>query len=314
MRVCLLVPLPKVNSRQPAPEVLLLHRRELVLSEWRISCLEQGRPQPDQPSLVLIHGLMGTAATFEPLLQALPAGRHAIAIDLPGAGQSERNRRLSATLASASRCVAEILSALELSRPVLVGHSHGGAVALELAAFEPGLVRGLILIAPAHPYFHHADQIIRFYLSPLGRAFAYTIPWYPQWLQMFGLRQMAGPQSWDTPERLTPYRENLRTRGTIGHLLRLLRTWHTDMRELRHLLEAPFRLPSLLIWGDHDRAVPVSTAMALQKRLRRSELQVLQGVGHRPAEERPEICTRLIEDWCERLPGMTRKVPLSAAD
>ena len=263
---------------------------------------------------MLIHGLMGSAATFLPLLEALPADRHAIAIDLPGAGASERNRRLSATLSSVSRCVADILQSLQLDRPVLVGHSHGGAVSLYLAASEPQLVRALVLLAPAHPYFRHADQLIRFYLSPVGIAFAHTIPWYPRWLQMFGLRRMAGPQSWDTPDRLVPYRENLRTRGTIGHLLRLLQSWHVDMRELRHLLEAPFRMPTLLIWGDHDRAVPLSTAGALRRRLRRSELQVLEGTGHRPAEERPANCAELIEDWCERLPGLTRKVPLSAAD
>lgn len=289
-------------------------RRELSLSRWRISCLERGVARADQPSLVLVHGLMGTAATFVPLLEALPADRHAVAIDLPGAGGSERNRRLSATLSSASVCVGEIVAALNLHRPVLVGHSHGGAVGLHLAASEPGMLRSLVLLAPAHPYFGHADQIIRFYLSPLGMAFAHTIPWYPQWLQMVGLRRMAGPQSWDTPERLLPYRENLRTRGTIGHLLRLLQTWHSDMRELRQLLLAPFRLPTLLIWGDHDRAVPLSTASALQAHLRRSELQVLPGVGHRPAEERAELCAELIEEWCERLPGLRRNVPISAAD
>ncbi len=292
----------------------VIARHEVASAGWRISCLERGKPHPDQPSLVLVHGLMGSAATFRPLMEALPSGRHAVAIDLPGAGRSERNPRLSATLASASRCVAEILRSMQLDRPVLVGHSHGGAVGLHLAASEPGLLRSLVLLAPAHPYFGHADQIIRFYLSPVGMAFAHTIPWYPQWLQMIGLRQMAGPQSWDSPERLLPYRENLRTRGTIGHLLRLLGTWQSDMRELRHLLEAPFRLPTLLLWGDHDRAVPLQTCYRLQRRLRRSELHVLAGVGHRPAEERPEICAELIEDWCERLPGLGRNVPLSAAD
>lgn len=279
-----------------------------------MSCLEQGSPDPLQPSLVLLHGLMGTASTFEPLLQHLPQGRHAVAIDLPGAGRSERNRRLSPALSSVSACVGELLDALQLHQPVLVGHSHGGAVGLHLAAAEPGRLRSLILLAPAHPYFRHADQIIRFYLSPVGMAFAHTMPWYPRWMQMMGLRRMAGPQSWDDPERLTPYRENLRTRGTIGHLLRLLQIWHSDMRELRHLLEAPFRLPTLMIWGDHDRAVPLSTAGPLRRRLRRSELQILDGVGHRPAEERPAVCAALMEDWCERLPGMTRRVPFSAAD
>ena len=261
----------------------------------KVSCLEQGSPGSETPSLVLVHGLMGSADTFRPLLKALPADQHAVAADLPGAGESERHADLSATLSSAARCVGEIVEAMRLDRPVLVGHSHGGAVALQLAAAEPASLRSLVLLAPAHPYCEHADRLIRFYLSPVGRVFAHTLPWHPEWLQLRGLQGMAGPQL------LAPYRRNLRTRGTVAHLLRLLRTWHADMRELRLLLESPVSLPTLLLWGDHDQAVPLSTAMALRRRLPRSELQVLAGVGHRPAEERPEFCAAKIADWCERL-------------
>ena len=283
------------------------------LPQGRLSYLEQGSRQAGEPTFVLIHGLMGTAATFGPLMRQLPPHRHVVAIDLPGAGESDRDLEISPHLWSISTCVSGILDALGLDQPMLVGHSHGGAVALHLATSEPGRISALALLAPAHPYFRHADQIIAFYLSPVGRAFAHTLPWYPAWMQMLGLRQMAGPQSWDTPERLVPYRENLRTRGTIPFLLRLLRTWHSDMRELRHLLEAPFRLPTLLLWGDHDRAVPVSTAPDLQRHLRAAELQILAGVGHRPAEEQAEICARLIEEWWERS-RTVRKSPISAAD
>ncbi len=256
---------------------------------------------------------MGTAATFVPLMKSLPPELHVIAVDLPGAGESDRDAQVSSHLSFISQCVSEVLDALELKTPMLVGHSHGGAVALHLAASKPERVSALALLAPAHPYFQHADQLIAFYLSPLGRAFAHTMPWYPAWMQMLGLRSMAGPQSWDGPERLAPYRENLRMQGTVPFLLRLLRTWHSDMRELRCLLEAPFRLPTLLIWGDHDRAVPASTAADLQERLRASELTILAGVGHRPAEERPALCAGLIEDWWARA-RVVRPISVSAAD
>lgn len=291
----------------------MLARRDLQLRRLRVSCLEHEIAQPGRPSLVLLHGLMGTAATYTQFMESLPPDRHVVALDFPGAGRSERGPSVSATLSAASGCVGEVLSAMRLDRPVLVGHSHGGAVALHRAALEPQSLGGVVLLAPAHPYSRQADPIIRFYLSPLGAAFAYTLPWYPQWLQLMGLRQMAGPQSWDTPERLLPYRENLRTRGTVPHLLRLLQTWHSDMHELQCLLEAPLELPVLLIWGDHDRAVPLSTAPALQQRLRRSELQVMPGVGHRPAEERAELCATRIEDWCEQLSGPGRRGPTSTA-
>ena len=281
----------------------MVERRSVEAGGRRLSYLEKGERAAGEPSLVLIHGLMGTAATFLPLLAEIAEGRHVIALDLPGAGGSERdlprakNSRSGASLAGATESVLQALDALELERPVLVGHSHGGAVSMYLAAYAPERASGLVLLAPAHPFFRHADQLIGFYLSPLGKVFAHTMPWYPQWVQMAGLRRMAGPKSWDSPERLVPYRENLRTRGTIPHLLKLLRTWHTDMAELRDLLECPFRTPTMLIWGDHDRAVPVGTAESLKRRLLDSELRVFEGVGHRPAEERPKLTAAVIEEW-----------------
>lgn len=284
---------------------MMVERRSIQAGGRRLSYLEKGDRTTDEPSLVFIHGLMGTAATFLPLLAEINAGRHVIALDLPGAGGSERNPKMGASLAQVTESVLLALDALELERPVLVGHSHGGSVSLYLAAFHPERASGLVLLAPAHPYFRHADQLIRFYLSPLGKVFAHTMPWYPQWVQMAGLRRMAGPKSWDSPERLVPYRENLRTRGTVPHLLKLLRTWHTDMAELRDLLECPFRTPTMLIWGDHDRAVPASTAENLQRRLMECDLRVFEGVGHRPAEERPKLTAALIEEWLES-PAMQR--------
>ena len=275
----------------------MVERRSVQAGGRRLSYLEKGQRASGEPSLVLIHGLMGTAATFLPLLAEIAEERHVIALDLPGAGGSERDPKMGASLANVTESVLKALDALDLERPILVGHSHGGSVSMYLAAFHPERTNGLVLLAPAHPYFRHADQLIGFYLSPLGRAFAHTLPWYPQWVQMAGLRRMAGPKSWDTPERLLPYRENLRTRGTIPHLLKLLRTWHTDMAELRALLECPFRTPTMLIWGDHDRAVPVGTAESLQRRLLRSDLRVFEGVGHRPAEERPKLTAAVIEEW-----------------
>ena len=282
---------------------MMVERRSIQAGGRRLSYLEKGRRVAGEPSLVVIHGLMGTAATFLPLLAEIAEDRHVIALDLPGAGGSERdpsrakNSKSGASLAAVTESVLKALDALELERPVLVGHSHGGSVSMYLAGIAPQRTSGLVLIAPAHPYFRHADQLIGFYLSPLGKVFAHTLPWYPQWVQMAGLRRMAGPKSWDSPERLVPYRENLRTRGTIPHLLKLLRTWHTDMAELRALLECPFRTPTMLIWGDHDRAVPASTAENLMRRLPRGDLRVFEGVGHRPAEERPKLTAAVIEEW-----------------
>lgn len=278
----------------------MLQRRHLILDGLHVSFLEKGTPVAGEPSLVLLHGLMGSAETFRPMLEALPETTHAIAVDFPGAGSSERRRNLDATMSAAAATVLQLIDALALDRPCLMGHSHGAAVALRLAKTAPEKLRSLALIAPAHPYFQESDPVIRFYLSLPGRMVAYSMPWYPRWVQMIGLRRMAGPKSWDTPSRLKPYRDNLRTPGTISHLMRLLRTWHIDMAELRGLMHAPITLPTLILWGDADRAVPAETAAELRSHIERSELRILPGVGHRPAEERAELTAQLLANWMHR--------------
>lgn len=278
----------------------MIERRNLSLDGVHLSYLERGTSIPGQPSLIIMHGLMGCADTMIPMMASFRDGLHIIALDFPGSGRSERRRDIVATLAATATLTGHLIEALGLDRPCLLGHSHGGAVALQLAATQPNLLRSLTLLAPAHPYFDEGDPIIRFYLTLPGRLFAYTLPWYPRWMQMMGLRRMAGPKSWDTPAKLKPYRENLQTRGTMSHLLRLLTTWHQDMSALHKLLRNPLTTPALLIWGDSDRAVPPLSVHELRAHIRYSELHILRGVGHRPAEEAPQKTAALIEEWLDR--------------
>jgi pimeloyl-ACP methyl ester carboxylesterase len=279
----------------------MIERRSVVVDDVRISYLEHGSARPGATSLVLLHGLIATAETFVHLMERLGVDRHVIAIDLPGAGESERLAGGDASLISMARAVESVLGRLELERPVLLGHSHGGAVALQLASLSPQSVSGLVLMCPAHPFFSHADLLIRFYLSPAGKAFAYALPWFPRWVQLAGFRRMAGPGSWTDPKTLEPYRANLQARGTVPHLLRLLGTWHVDFDGLGQSLAGRLSIPTLLLWGDKDRAVPSSTAEVLCMHLDNAELQVFEGIGHRPAEEVPERCAEAVEVWLSAL-------------
>lgn len=275
----------------------MLDRRSISVDGISLSYLERGQRVPGTPSLVLLHGLMGCAETYAPMMRALPEDLHVIALDLPGSGGSERRKAFEPRMAVLAEVVGDFLRILELGAVCLCGHSHGGAVAMQIAQTWPELVKSLVLVSPAHPYFDEGDPLIRFYLSLPGRIVAYTMPWYPKWLQMAGLRRMAGPKSWDTPERLMPYRTNLQTPGTIAHLLELLRTWHEDMAGLRRLLRRKVKVPALVIWGDCDRAVPMSSSLRLLDHMQSHALRCLQGVGHRPAEERAEMVAELVAGW-----------------
>lgn len=101
------------------------------------------------PAIVLIHGLSGVSRHFTySLLDELARTHRVIALDRPGSGYSRRNPRSFAGLDVQADVVAAFCQALSLDKPLLVGHSLGGAVALATALRHPQLTRGLALIAP----------------------------------------------------------------------------------------------------------------------------------------------------------------------
>jgi magnesium chelatase accessory protein len=268
----------------------------IELDGWTARYLERGASRPGEPTLLLLHGLIGTAETYAPLLAELPVEMHVIALNLQGCGRREQQYVGSRQHDVAER-VELFMAVRRLVRPILVGHSHGGTVALRLAAEHPEDLSGLVLLAPAHPFSHHATRIVRFWGTVPGFLLAHSLRVMPQWMLMTAMRRMAGPARPPTPELLAPYRSNLRDRGTVNYLRRLLATWREDMLELRDLLAVPLATPVLLIWGDHDTAVPAETAAALREHMVESELCVVHGSGHNTAEECPERCAEVILRW-----------------
>jgi pimeloyl-ACP methyl ester carboxylesterase len=97
------------------------------------------------PAVVLIHGLPGTAQDFDKVTALLP-GRHTIALDRPGFGYSSGGYH---PFAEQLTTLHALLARLGVRRPLLVGHSYGGTLALAYAARRPQDVRGLVLVDAA---------------------------------------------------------------------------------------------------------------------------------------------------------------------
>ncbi|AOI89196.1 alpha/beta fold hydrolase [Burkholderia pseudomultivorans] len=136
----------------------------------RIHYVEYG----DGPPLVFVHGLAGQLRNFAYLPLARLAQRHrVILLDRPGAGRSIRGASSQANVFAQARTVAAFIDALRLDRPVLVGHSLGGAIALAVGLNHPERVSRLALIAPlSHPQSEPPAPFRPLMLpSPLVRRF-----------------------------------------------------------------------------------------------------------------------------------------------
>jgi pimeloyl-ACP methyl ester carboxylesterase len=119
--------------------------RFLELDGERIHYIDQGAGPP----LFLIHGLGGQLRNFTYTLVGRLAGEfRVIAVDRPGSGYSTRPAGADARLRAQGEVLAKVIQALKLDRPLVVGHSMGGAIALAIGLDHPECASGLALIAP----------------------------------------------------------------------------------------------------------------------------------------------------------------------
>ena len=270
----------------------------------RVRYLHAGSGRP----MLLIHGLVGSSANWRNNIDALAQHASVYAIDLVNMGKSQRVAGLDPGLTATANRIVAVMDALDFAEADIVAHSHGGAVALMLAALHPRRVRKLILFAPANPYSRASDLMVRVYSTPWGGLLAWMLPYLPSPIQRVALGEMYGGTHRVVDRCLREIVEGLRCPGTLRHVLCVIRCWFAEMAKLKAALRRVKRIPTLLVWGDCDCTVSLSSAIKLNRRLRTSELIVVPGGGHTVFEETPEESNRIMLDWLGRDSMSTRRV------
>jgi len=103
--------------------------------------------------VIILHGLFGSARNWQGIARALGKACHVITTDLRNHGQSPHTSSMSYGDMAAD--VKKLINELNLSNPVILGHSMGGKVAMSLALTEPGLCRGLVVVDIAPVSYEH---------------------------------------------------------------------------------------------------------------------------------------------------------------
>jgi pimeloyl-ACP methyl ester carboxylesterase len=252
------------------------------------------------PPLVLIHGLMGYSFSWRFNFGALAKLATLYAPDLPGMGFSDRPAADYGLRASAER-ILRFLETLGIDDFDLLGTSHGGGVAMRLAALaaERGAsrVRRLLLVAPVNPWSPISNPLVPFLRTRLGRFCFRHLGTRLGLLHDFGLRRLYGRVSRIAPGTLEGYRSAIALPRTADYIFSILDGWNADLAEMERELPRLRSIPTLLLWGDRDRAVTPRSAGPLCACFQRARLVVLPGVGHLPYEEVPEEFNRVVAEF-----------------
>ncbi|MDX6742362.1 alpha/beta fold hydrolase [Actinocorallia sp. A-T 12471] len=261
------------------------HGRLIRLTDADVHVREEG--PADGPALVLLHGFLTSAHTWRHMVPALARDHRVILVDLPGSGDSPAPR---ARAWSADRCadlLGELFDALDLPEAVLVGSQMGGSIAAWFAARKPERVSRLVVMAAGVLGETAANlTLYRLLAAPVvGRVLARAFPRGPfeeRW------RAAHGPDHAHDPEALAYYHDHLRRRGhtmaVFGLGVRM--SYGEDFSALAEPLRG-VTVPTLLIFGEADPLVPVTTGRRFATLLPNSRLLVLPRCGDFPQEERP---------------------------
>jgi pimeloyl-ACP methyl ester carboxylesterase len=268
-----------------------------VLPEGRMRYLQAGYGRP----LILIHGLMGYSFSWRFAIPALAAHATVYGIDNLGAGLSIPPAGMDSSMRASAARVLQFADALGLSEFDLLGTSHGGAVAMMVAALsakgrDPRLKR-LVLVAPVNPWSNHGKRLAPFIGSRFGSLlFRNTVSRW-RFLDHFWLRRMFGDRAKIPPDSLDGYRRPMLENHGLEHGQRIVRTWLADLNDLESSLALIRDYPTLLMWGTRDRAVAYSSAARLMQSFVNCRLVTFNGVGHLPYEESPEEFNRALIEF-----------------
>ncbi len=202
----------------------------------------------------------------------------------PGFAGSERPPWLESFL-DLSRFYLWIVQELGLSRPVLAGHFIGGWLAAEMAVMSPQTCGRLMLIdaAGVRPREGEITDIFLHGSDGTRQLSFFDVKQVADFELLFGTRP--------TPEA--------REAHIINREASTRYCWKPYMHDpsLPPLLERLHDLPALIVWGRHDRIVPVECGELYCKAIAGSTLAVLDQCGHFPHLEKPAEFSRAISDF-----------------
>jgi pimeloyl-ACP methyl ester carboxylesterase len=215
--------------------------------------------------IILLHGWGRNIDYFSKIIEHLSAKFTVYALDLPGFGLSTAPENIWGS-DDYAEMINHFIKELQIKNPVLLGHSFGGKIAINLVGKESAGVKKLILIGSAGIQLPKSFKV-------MIKIFSFKI------LKIFidlPVIKNAFKSKLEIYQKKYGSRDYQNTTGVMRSIL--VKT----LKENVISLLSKIKIPVLLLWGDEDSETPLAAGKILHERILNSQLKIIMGSGHFP--------------------------------
>lgn len=277
--------------------------RIVIVEDHRIHIYDAGAPRPNAPDLVLIHGANGNLRDFTyDLVGRLQSDYRVLVVDRPGLGYSDSFGEADSDPREQARVLRLALAQFGIRRPIVLGHSYGGAVAMGWALqYEEDTAAVVLLAGATYPWPGALGGWYRLNATPLGRpARAMVAAFAPQNMVTTVMNSVFAPAH--VPDGFLGY---------FGTNLSLRReSQANNTRQVNALLAyasemsfaySALTLPIEIVHGTADTIVGLDIhSRRMAQEVASAHLTVIEGAGHMPHHSHPDAVVAAIRRAARR--------------
>jgi pimeloyl-ACP methyl ester carboxylesterase len=245
-------------------------------------------------AVIMLHGFGSSLHTWEPWALALQSDYRVIRFDLPGSGLSEPDPTGDYTDVRVMALMDVLMNRLGVAQASLIGNSIGGRIAWKFAAMYPQRVTKLVLVSPdgfASAGFAYDQKPS---VPATIKLMRYVLP---KTLLRMNLAPSYGNAAALTDETVNRYYDLMLAPGVRDAMIeRMEQTVLVDPKPLLRSIQAP----TLLVWGEKDKLIPISNADDYLRNLTDAKLVSFPQLGHVPQEEAPAISLPPVQSFLAR--------------
>jgi pimeloyl-ACP methyl ester carboxylesterase len=252
--------------------------------------------QGAEKTFILLHGFLSSTFTFRHLIPLLKKEYQVLSVDLPPFGKSGKCNRYIYSYKNLADTVIKLTEVFGLKKMTFIGHSMGGQIVLNILHLMPEVADKAILLCSSS--YLKRSKLPLIISSHIPYFHLFVKYWFARTGVKKNLQDSLYNHSLITDEMINGYLQPFLQDEIFVALTRMIRHREDDLHtEILNQIKTP----CLLIWGDHDKSMPLHIGKKLNNDLVNSELIILKETGHALPEERPIEVYYYIKRWCQAL-------------